>query len=79
MKRNPSRPSFEDVNKENGCSGIYVSHAQSERFSEAKSGAVEDQNQRPVERRPKPRPVQCRAKRQQIENILLGKNIRNER
>ena len=48
MKGNPSGPSLEGVYKENGGSGIHVSHSQAKRFSKTNSGTVQDQNQRPV-------------------------------
>ena len=79
MKRNPSGPSLEGVYKENGGSSIHVSHSQAERFSKTNSGTVQDQNQCPVECGSEGRAFEISAERQEMENVLFRKRIRNER
>ena len=79
MKRNPSSPPLEGVDKENGGSSIHVSHSQAKRFSKTNSGTVQDQNQRPVECGSEERAFEISAERQEMENVLFGKKIRNER
>src|SRR6516162_286775 len=79
MKGNPSRPALEGIDKKNSRPSIHVPHAQAKRFSKTNSSAVKDQNQGPVERSSKARTLEISAERQQIQNVLLGKKIRNER
>ena len=78
MERDPSGPSLEGVYKENGGSGIHVSHSEAKGLSKADSGTVKDQNQRPVECGSELWPLEISAERQEIENVLFGKKIRNE-
>ena len=52
--------------------------SQAERFSKTNSGAVQDQNQGPVECGSEARALEISAERQEIENVLFGKKIRNE-
>jgi hypothetical protein len=78
MKRNPSGSSLEGVYKENGGSSIHVSHSQAKGLSKTDSGTVQDQNQRPVEYGSEVWPLEISAERQEMENILFRKKIRNE-
>src|ERR1700675_724554 len=79
MKRNPSGSSLEGVYKENGGSSIHVSHSQAKRFAKTNTGTVQDQNQRPVECCSEERAFEISTQRQEIENVLFGKKVRNER
>src|SRR5579859_4487878 len=79
MKWNPSSPTLECVNKENGFACIHVSQAQAECFSKTNSGTVQDQNQGPVECGAEARAFEISAERQEMQDILFGKKGRDER
>src|ERR1700693_1778639 len=77
MKRDPPGSSLEGVDKENGGSSVHVSHSQAKRFSKSNSGAIQDQNQCPVKCGSERRALEIIAERQEMENVLLRKRIRN--
>ena len=79
MKRNPSGPPLEGVDKENGSPSVHVLHSQAKRFAKTNAGAVQDQNQGPVECGSEERSLEISAERQEVEDVLFGKEVRNER
>src|SRR5205809_201364 len=78
MKRDPPGSSLEGVDKENGGSSVHVSHSQAKRFSKSNSGTVQDQNQCPVKWGSEGWALEIRAERQEMENVLFRKRVRNK-
>jgi hypothetical protein len=44
MERNPSGSSLECLDEEHTCTRIHIAHAEAQRFSEAETGAIEDEH-----------------------------------
>src|SRR5512132_403885 len=78
MKGDPSRPPLESVDKEDGGSRIHIPHSEAKRFSKTNAGAVQDQNQRPVQCGSEGWPFQIGAKFQKMKNVLFRERTRKK-
>src|ERR1700685_1939988 len=78
VKRNPSCPALECVDKQDCGSRVDVSNPQPQSFSKAYARAIEDKQQRLVESGTKSRPFQIGTQRHELEDVVLGEEIRTE-
>jgi len=79
MKRNPPSAAFEFLDEDGGPAEVHIDNPQAQRFAEAQPGAVENEEQRAIERAAKSGTLQIGCESQQGPDVDRGENLRNER